>query len=81
MRKLSIPLLLGDTATATPESAVASLREVAQAMGWSEEHVLRVAVGMTMVAAAAWQQGQRIGVVFPEDDEAHVIVTQYTEVD
>ncbi len=78
MRELSIQMILGDTATATPESALASLREVAQAMGWSEEHVLRVAVGMTMVAAAAWQQEHRIGVVFPDDDEAHVIVTQYT---
>lgn len=63
--------------TLTPYKAMNCLRAIANRMGWNEEHVLEVAVGLTTVAAAAWMDGQRIGVAFPHDDEVHLIVTQY----
>lgn len=80
MKTLSIEDILGDTAgEPTPESAVASLQEAARYMGWSNEHMLKVAVALTMTAAAAWRAGQLVCVADRDDLELRLVITQFGE--
>ena len=80
MKTLSVADIIGETnGEPTPESTLAYLQEAARYMGWSDEHVVKVAVALTVTAAAAWRAGQIVGVADRDDYELRLVVTQFGE--